>query len=831
MRRVCLTLPTNRAATATVAAMLDEAAYAVDAFDVAVHLLILDSSEEADHAAHAAVLHAAATSRNVVVWHLDERRQRDFLLRVIDAAGVRKPDLMLDLMLPAELSYGACTNRAFLIASALGCESVHRRDSDSRYQTFNDTKVFPIHHELMSLGRTAAAAADGVTETDLDAGLSQRPVVLVGGSFVGELSVDIGEIQRIDPDVYHDVVSLWAPGDWTDEQKRELVDESFRGAGTEPFDGDHSVLTVVDPMRVDMCNVAFHRVHEEIPLPPAVNTIGSDYFLLHLVHAAKLPGVLHNRDIENFYTPERRTDSGFERYQLRLAKFFLSMLYLHEVYRRMADAGDALLAEDGRVRVAVIADLVHDSTALDQGRERPPAGRPRRRLPETRRPVRGVRRHRRGVAAAAARRGTAGHGGLRVADRVMGPPGPGEQDNARRRLATVTPVGERLLAALASATHDQIVYDLPGIVQRHDTLLDELPGIAVRFAMKACPVDEVLACLADRGAGFDAAGPHEMTLAALAGAPMDKVHYGNTIKSDRNIAEAYGLGIRDFATDSVEDVAAIAANAPGSRVFCRLATTGDGALWGLSHKCGCSGADAVRVLETARALGLRPAGLSVHVGSQQMTARAWWRAFDDLADVIVALADRGIHLDHVNLGGGLPALGYLDHDGRPLRPRLDHIFATIRAGMRRLGQVSRSHLEFRMEPGRHLVADQGAIRAHVARVSSRQLVGGERQYWLYLSCGKFNGLYEMDQVQYRLVFPSAGDADRVPAVIAGPTCDSDDAYDRTRGLVQVPRTAASGDPVWILSCGAYAMSYMTVGFNGFPPLPYTLTTAPVEQVA
>ncbi|MGX1633651.1 DUF6271 family protein, partial [Streptomyces albidoflavus] len=38
-------------------------------------------------------------------------------------------------MLPGGLSYGACTNRAFLIAAALGCESVHRRDSDSRYQT------------------------------------------------------------------------------------------------------------------------------------------------------------------------------------------------------------------------------------------------------------------------------------------------------------------------------------------------------------------------------------------------------------------------------------------------------------------------------------------------------------------------------------------------------------------------------------------------------------------------------------------------------------------------------------------------------------------------
>ena len=393
------------------------------------------------------------------------------------------------------------------------------------------------------------------------------------------------------------------------------------------------------------------------------------------------------------------------------------------------------------------------------------------------------------------------------------------------------PAGDRLLAALARATHDQIVYDLPGIEERYDTLLDELPGVDVRFAMKSCPVDEVLACLVRRGAGFDAASPHEMTLAALAGAPIDTVHYGNTIKSDRNIADAYRLGVRDFATDSVEDVTAIATHAPGSRVFCRLATSGEGALWGLGHKCGCSGSDAVRVLETARTLGLRPAGLSVHVGSQQMTAHAWRRAFDDLAAVITTLAGRGIQLDHVNLGGGLPATGYLDHGGRPLHPPLAEIFATIRAGMLRLERTSPGHLDFRLEPGRHLVADQGAIRAHVARVSARQQLDGTREYWLYLSCGKFNGLYEMDQVQYRLVFPTHGTADLVPAVVAGPTCDSDDAYDRRRGLVQVPRAAASGDPVWILSCGAYSTSYTTVGFNGFRPLPYSLTTAVAEQVA
>ncbi|MEU0019675.1 type III PLP-dependent enzyme [Streptomyces rochei] len=380
--------------------------------------------------------------------------------------------------------------------------------------------------------------------------------------------------------------------------------------------------------------------------------------------------------------------------------------------------------------------------------------------------------------------------------------------------------GEALTAALTAATEDRVVYDLAGIGRSHDALLAELPDVRVRFAMKACPVDEVIAVLARRGAGIDAASPGEMAQALRAGVPVERVHYGNTVKSDRDIAEAYRLGVRTFATDSVQDVAALAVHAPGARVFCRVATGGAGALWGLSDKFGCPPDDAVRVLERARELGLTPAGLSVHVGSQQMTGEAWRTALDDLGDVLRALSGRGIRVDHVNLGGGLPARGYRDRRGNPLDPPLDKIFAVIREGMDDLRRVHGGPLDFVVEPGRHLVADHGAIRAHVARLAERRGADGVRRHWLYLSCGKFNGLYEMDALQYRLVFPGHPDGPHVPAVVAGPTCDSDDAYSHEEGLVPVPKALASGDPVWVLSCGAYAAGYTTVGFNGFAPLPY-----------
>ncbi|MFF4395243.1 DUF6271 family protein [Streptomyces sp. NPDC001480] len=365
--RICLALPTNRACAPTLAAVAEEAAHAARHSDAEVRLLVLDSCDERTRSEHARVLAALPPVPGLTIHHLDEAGQRDFLRDVIHRAAPAAPDRMLDLMLPSGVSYGACTNRAFLIASALGCRSVHRRDSDSAYQSANGEPVFPVHHELPSLGMPAARAAANVSETDLDPAHADRPVSLAGASFIGELSVDIGEIQRLDQDLHHEVVSLWAPGDWSEERKRELVAESFKGAGTAPFAGDHSTLTLVDPMRVDMCNIALHHeVYERVPLPPATDTIGSDYFLLHLVHDATLPGVLHNRHIENFHTPERRTHSGFLAYQTRFVKFLLSMLYFHHVYDRMAESGAALLDDRHRVRADAVVGFLRGSTRLDR---------------------------------------------------------------------------------------------------------------------------------------------------------------------------------------------------------------------------------------------------------------------------------------------------------------------------------------------------------------------------------------------------------------------------------------------------------------------------------
>src|SRR6202022_2845841 len=82
---------------------------------------------------------------------------------------------------------------------------------------------------------------------------------------------------------------------------------------------------------------------------------------------------------------------------------------------------------------------------------------------------------------------------------------------------------------------------------------------------------------------------------------------------------------------------------------------GAGAEWPLSRKFGCVPEMAPRVLEHAHRLGLIAFGLSFHVGSQQPNPRMCDGALKAAAAIFCELAERGIALQMVNLGGGFPA--------------------------------------------------------------------------------------------------------------------------------------------------------------------------------
>jgi ornithine decarboxylase len=380
-----------------------------------------------------------------------------------------------------------------------------------------------------------------------------------------------------------------------------------------------------------------------------------------------------------------------------------------------------------------------------------------------------------------------------------------------------TPAGADVLPSSArlQAFLDQSVVTTPFLAIDVDTVVDHylalqraLPAAVVYYAMKANPLPEIIAALADAGSCFDVASTTEIEGCLAADIPPGRLSFGHTIKKGAAVAAAHAAGIDLFTVDSLGELEKIARHAPGARVTVRLLTNGSGAEWPLSRKFGCDAAMAFDLLVAARALGLHAYGLSFHVGSQQTDPGQWDAPIAASAELYGRLRTEGVHLQALNLGGGFPA-----HYVSPVPP-LSAYAAAIAASLSR--HFGRRRPRILVEPGRFLVADAGVIETEVILVSRKS--SNDPTRWVYLDCGKFGGLAEtMDEaIKYRLEVPGrTGKA--TPVILAGPTCDSADIL-YERATCCLPEDLQEGDRIRILSAGAYTHTYASVGFNGFAPL-------------
>jgi ornithine decarboxylase len=353
-----------------------------------------------------------------------------------------------------------------------------------------------------------------------------------------------------------------------------------------------------------------------------------------------------------------------------------------------------------------------------------------------------------------------------------------------------------------------LVVDLDVVRDNYQAFAKALPDTRVFYAVKANPAPEVLSLLAKLGSCFDTASIPEIEMVLAAGAPADRISYGNTIKKERDIARAFQLGVRLFAVDSKAEVEKIARAAPGTKVFCRFLHDCAGAEWPLSRKFGCDPAMAVEVLEHAHKLGLTAHGVSFHVGSQQPRVQSWDGALKSASKIFKACAERGINLAMVNLGGGFPTR-YL----KEVPAVKQYGTAIFRALRKHFGNAIPETI---IEPGRGMVGNAGVIEAEVVLVSKKSEKDETR--WVYLDIGKFGGLAEtMDEsIRYPIRTPRDGE-DLGACVIAGPTCDSMDVlYEKVPYML--PVSLEIGDKVLIEGTGAYTTTYSAVAFNGFSPL-------------
>jgi ornithine decarboxylase len=354
-----------------------------------------------------------------------------------------------------------------------------------------------------------------------------------------------------------------------------------------------------------------------------------------------------------------------------------------------------------------------------------------------------------------------------------------------------------------------LVVDLSIVAGKYGDLRSALPAAEIFYAVKANPAPELLGRLVALGSSFDTASAGEIRQVLAAGAKPAQISFGNTIKKPADIAFAHEAGVDLFAFDSEAELKKLASHAPGARVFCRILVEGKGALWPLNKKFGCAPEMAADLLISAASLGLKPYGVSFHVGSQQLDPAQWGAAIAEAKWVFDRAAEQGVTLRMVDLGGGFPATY------GPGVPTVAAYGAAIQRALK--ASFGANQPEIIIEPGRYMVGDAGVLETEVVLVSQKSYDDDRR--WVYLDVGRFGGLAEVEgeAIRYRIRPVAESNAPEAPVVLAGPTCDSADILYDKAGYT-LPADLESGDRLRLYSTGAYTTTYSAVNFNGFDPL-------------
>ncbi|GFM88248.1 diaminopimelate decarboxylase [Pseudomonas cichorii] len=349
------------------------------------------------------------------------------------------------------------------------------------------------------------------------------------------------------------------------------------------------------------------------------------------------------------------------------------------------------------------------------------------------------------------------------------------------------------------------VYSRAHIEAQYRAYADALSGMPhlVCFAVKANSNLGVLNVLARLGAGFDIVSRGELERVLAAGGKAEKIVFSGVGKTRDDMRRALEVGVHCFnveSTDELERLQVVAAElnvrAPISlRVNPDVdAGTHPYISTGLKeNKFGIAIADAEDVYVRASQLpNLEVLGVDCHIGSQLTTLEPFIDALDRLLDLVDRLGDCGIHLRHIDLGGGL-GVRYRDEEP-PLAA--DYIKAVReRLAGRDLGLM--------FEPGRFIVANAGVLLTQV-----EYLKHTEHKDFAIVDAAMNDlirpALYQawMDVTAVR---PRDGAARTYD--IVGPICETGDFLAKSRELA-----LAEGDLLAVHSAGAYGF-VMSSNYN------------------
>lgn len=320
----------------------------------------------------------------------------------------------------------------------------------------------------------------------------------------------------------------------------------------------------------------------------------------------------------------------------------------------------------------------------------------------------------------------------------------------------------------------------------------------VFYAVKANPDIEVIKLADKLGMGFEIASEGELMMLSSIKVRPERIISSNPVKSFKFLKMAASYGVNYFAFDSFAEVDKMARFMPGCSVYVRLSVPNEGSEWPLSKKFGVENDQAVELLLYAREKGLKPVGITFHVGSQCTNIYNWNTALDKAKALWEIAADNGIRLSLLNLGGGYP-IRYTKN--------VVEVDAIEKNVNNLIYEKFPNDIKIFIEPGRAVVGDAGIFVTSVIGKTRR----GEDN-WLHIDVGVFNGLMEsVGGIKYSYIVETRRETRlKKKWTLAGPSCDSFDVIDKD---VLLPEPSIEG-LLLVLSSGAYTVSYASE-FNGF----------------
>jgi len=357
------------------------------------------------------------------------------------------------------------------------------------------------------------------------------------------------------------------------------------------------------------------------------------------------------------------------------------------------------------------------------------------------------------------------------------------------------------------------VYSKSQLIGNFDAYANACAGrdALVCYAMKANSNLAILDLLARRGAGFDIVSGGELLRVIAAGGDPKKVIFSGVGKSVEEMRLALSHDILCFNVESIPELHRLneVAGSMGkkARISLRVnpnvdAKTHPYIATGLkANKFGVAFDDALATYRTAAKLPhLDVSGIDCHIGSQLLDDAPLLEALDKLIELIDALDAEGIHLHHLDIGGGL-GIDYGDGAPVPVGDYLGRLFKRIDAW--RAEKHGGKAIKVIFEPGRSIVGNAGVLLTRVEFIKR----GEEKNFCIVDAAMNDMARPAMYQAWMDMQPVVKSGSEALMFDVVGPICESGDWLARDREL-----NVAPGDLLVMKTAGAYGMT-MSSNYN------------------